>query len=280
VNTAKAEADDPTKSDDSTVTAEATETVKTEDVNGELTVEKTADKTTGLNKGDVVTYSIVVTNTGNVTLTDVAVVDAKTGLNESIDVLAVSDSKSYTTTHTIDEADLLAGKFENVATADGKDPKGNDVHGEDSETVTTIVAGAGLAITKEAAKDEGLKLDEVVTYTIVVTNTGDVTLYNVKVDDEQTGLHTEIAELAAGESKTFTAEHKITEADILAGEYVNTAKAEADDPTKSDDSTVTAEATETVKTEDVNGELTVVKTADKTTGLNKGDVVTYTIVEA
>ena len=172
---------------------------------------------------------------------------------------------------------MIAGEFENIATADGKDPENNDVHGEDTETVTTIVAGASVDVVKEANVTENAKVGDKITYTITVKNDGNVTLYNVKVVDEQTGLEETITELVVGDTKTFTTYHTISEADLIAGSYTNVAKAEADDPTKDDDTKVTDQDDETVTTEEVNAHIKVEKTADVTSGLQVGDKVHYTI---
>src|SRR5690606_7434692 len=53
--------------------------------------------------GDKVNYSITVTNTGNVELTDIVVTDPLTGLSETITSLASLDTEVFTTTYTIQQ---------------------------------------------------------------------------------------------------------------------------------------------------------------------------------
>jgi hypothetical protein len=92
-----------------------------------------------------------------------------------------------------------------------------------------------------------------------------VTLTNVKVKDEMTGDEWTIASLAPGKSETFTAKHKVTEADILAGSVINEATATADgpvppviDPDEEEDPTVDPEGhlviTKMTTSEPANGE--------------------------
>ena len=74
------------------------------------------------------------TNTGNVTVYDIKVADSKTGLDETV-TLAKGEVKIYDTYYVVTDEDIKAGKLENVATADGTDPEGKDVHGEDTNTI-------------------------------------------------------------------------------------------------------------------------------------------------
>ena len=74
--------------------------------------------------GDVLNYTVTVTNTGNVTLTGVTVVDPLTGQNISGVTLAPGASQVFNTSYTLTQADLEAGNaggdgdIDNTATAD------------------------------------------------------------------------------------------------------------------------------------------------------------------
>ena len=77
----------------------------------------------------------------------------------------------------------------------------------------------------------------------MVTNTGNVTLDPVSVDDPKVGSVTcPVTKLAPGASTTCTATYTLTQADVDAGEVVNVATATGTDPTGTD---VTAEDTTT-----------------------------------
>lgn len=90
-----------------------------------LDITKTADKTSYSTVGEVITYTIVVTNTGNCVLTDVNVVDALTGLDTVIASLAIGASETFTETYVVTEADLEAGRVLNSVTASARDPEGD-----------------------------------------------------------------------------------------------------------------------------------------------------------
>ena len=78
--------------------------------------------------GDVLNYTVTVTNAGNVTLTGVTVVDPLTGQSISGVTLAPGASQTYNTSYTLTQADLdgqgNAGSdhdIDNTATADSNE---------------------------------------------------------------------------------------------------------------------------------------------------------------
>ena len=206
--------------------------------------------------GETIEYAITVTNTGNLTATDVKVSDANADNfgEKTIESLAPGASETFTASHTVTEADVLADKVNNVATAKGASPDPNAPEvpvtpGEDTKIVDPV--NTTLTVAKQAAapaNGEAYQLGEEVVYTISVTNSGNVAYSNVKVSDAQTGLNEVIGTLAVGETKTYEAKHVITEQDIVAGVYVNTATAKADPIVDGDDTSHTpqGEATETI----------------------------------
>ncbi|MEL4306463.1 DUF7507 domain-containing protein [Joostella sp. CR20] len=66
--------------------------------------------------GDVVTYEITVSNEGLSDLEDITAVDPKTGLDETLS-LAAGESRTYTLTYTVVQADVDAGYIKNTASA-------------------------------------------------------------------------------------------------------------------------------------------------------------------
>ena len=214
--------------------------------------------------GETITYKITVTNDGNLTITDVKVVDELTGLSETIDSLEPGESKEITTSYVVTEADILNGSVKNEATADGEnqsddptDPGDDDVEDptEDKNGHITIEK----VTTSKPANGEAYALDEKITYKITVKNDGNLTVTKIEVEDELTGDKWTIDALEPGESKEFTAEYMVTEADAKAGEVVNvaTAKGTSPDPDKPDVPVTPGEDPEPVEKPDDKVERTI-----------------------
>ncbi len=209
--------------------------------------------------GESITYTFVVTNTGNVTLTDISLSDPLITLSGGpIATLAPGDSDSTTFTglYIITQADIDAGGFENIATATGTDPNGDPVMDDsddpqnptdadpdgdgdpDDPTFTITPQNPDISLTKTGVfKDENgdgfAQPGESITYTFVVTNTGNVTLTNITISDPLISLSGgPIAILAPGDSDgtTFTGIYILTQADIDAGGFENIATASGTDP--------------------------------------------------
>ncbi len=195
--------------------------------------------------GDRITFAFTVTNTGNVTLTNVTVTDPLPGLVLSGGPIAslapgASDSTTFSATYELTQADLDAGQVVNRATATGTPPTGPDVDdesgadaGSDAPTVVPVTQSPGILLVKTVdASDffDGPDPGDELRYAFAVTNTGSVTLTDVTVTDILPGLVLSggpIPSLAPGASDTgtFTATYTPTAADITAGRVTNTATA-------------------------------------------------------
>ena len=188
-------------------------------------------KDTGYNVGETVTFTISVKNIYNtpktITLTEKANVKFSNG--ESVIVfkdVPAGETVTAEATYTITSADILEGVFHNTVTADFTG--GGSWTAED--TVTTAELDTTLNVTKTSDVPDGQKaaLGQTITYTIKVQNAGNVPYTNVKVEDPLTKLTATIETLAVGETKTFTTEYVVTEADVLKGFVLNTATATGD----------------------------------------------------
>lgn len=210
----------------------------------ELTLVKTQTSGAATAVGDVITYTIVATNTGNIALANVLVTDPNgSGLNCSPSAtatsLAVGAAISCTASHAVTSIDVAAGSFVNTAyaTSTTVDPSTGLTISEESPVTTTITPAAAppatsrpsLSVLKATTGSAPTKVGDVVSYTITVTNTGDVALAGVKLTDANATLGTCSvtlpAALAVAASFTCTATHIVTDADFKAGRVDNVAVA-------------------------------------------------------
>lgn len=259
--------------------------------------------------GDVITYSFTVRNSGNVTLSDVAITDAQAGSityaaaddgdgDNDIDTLAPGAVATVTGTHALTQGEINAGEATNTALATGSDPDGTPVTdisdsanpgdgtGPDDPTVTPIARTNGLSVVKTPSIASGAMEGDVITYSYLVTNTGNTDLTDVTLTDQHTSASGTvllslsgggvIASLPAGQNVTLTATYTVTQDDIDAGLLLtNTVEATADGPagttgpTASDDALVELEAEEP--------ELEVLKTVRSQTGTAAGDTVVFEV---
>ena len=188
-------------------------------------------KDMGYNLGEPVTFTISVKNIYNtpktITLTEKANVKFSNGENVIVfnDVPA-GETVTAEATYTITSEDILEGVFRNTVTA----TFGDDKSWEARDEVETAELDTTLNVTKTSDVPEGQKaaLGQKITYTIKVQNAGNVPYTNVKVEDPLTKLTATIETLAVGETKTFTTEYVVTEADVLEGHVLNTATATGD----------------------------------------------------
>jgi uncharacterized repeat protein (TIGR01451 family)/gliding motility-associated-like protein len=193
--------------------------------------------------GESIVYDFVVTNLGNVELTNVMVTDPLVAVVGGPVTLAAgqSDTETFSAVYFVTQADVDAGLVTNQATASGTAPDGTVVSDlsddnsvlEDDPTFTILCQDASMSVTKSGVFDDNNgdqipQPGETISYVFSVTNTGNVTLYNIILTDALPGIILEggpIAQLDPGEvdNTTFTATYAITEADIDAGEVINQA---------------------------------------------------------
>ena len=224
-----------------------------------LTIVKQQDAVADINgstiigdAGDVINYSFTVTNTGKATLHGVGISDALPGVTgmtiiwpdpAAPGVLKAGEVATATASFSITTQDVTNTKVDNSAMASGTSP-GNQAVSATSNTVSTptlaphpllsIIKTATVANTHQSllTGDAG----DVISYQIVVTNTGDVPLSGVKIDDPLAGLTTPVVTwpdnnqpgvLAKGASASATASYTIAASDTVSGQVSNTATASA-----------------------------------------------------
>jgi uncharacterized repeat protein (TIGR01451 family) len=230
-----------------------------------LTLKKSVTPLVAAGAGTALTYSYLITNTGNVTLTDVHPQDTAfsgTGTPTPITcpvpsveqkatappglTLDPGQSETCTDTYTLTQADADAGKVTNTATATGTPPNGRPVTSAPSSATVTITSHPVIVILKTASPRSLSRAGDTVRYHYLVTNTGNVTLTGVKINDLLPGLSAVACPsptLSPAASMTCTASYRLTQANVNAGKVTNTATTTGTPPTgpsvTSDPSSVT-----------------------------------------
>ncbi len=241
-NTATGKGTDPNGVE---VTSDANAKVKIK-YNPELIIDKTADTLdyTGAKAGDVVRYTLSLTNSGNVDLTDVELVDLKEGVvvkeyswPTKEGFLAVGETVTATAEYVLTQEDIDVTILENKASGKGRAPDGTWVNTEIPNIITkephpeiTLVKDVDINDIAEA------KAGDFLTYTVTVTNTGDETLHDVNLEDSMMKVLSDITydretdTLAPSESYIMTAGYAVTQEDINKGLVINEAEVTAKDP--------------------------------------------------
>ena len=206
--------------------------------------------------GQTITYDITVKNTGNTPLHDVAVSDTTIGFSDTVPVtLAPNGTYAFHPTHTIRAGD--SDPFVNMASVTAKDLLDRSV-GPKTASNSVDVLHPAITLTKTSSTPEILIGDKV-TYTLVVTNSGDTPLHDVVVTDTTFGTtFNVVGDLAAnGGNATLSFDETLT----VAGSLHNAAQAVGKDmlvdmPGEAERGTVAADAGADVFVMDPKVELT------------------------
>jgi uncharacterized repeat protein (TIGR01451 family) len=175
--------------------------------------------------GEPVTWTYNITNTGNVELTAVSLVDSVEGPIACPTTLAKGASMTCEKTGIAEE-----GQYSNLATVTAKPPEGFDQVSA-SDPSHYYGSDAGVSITKLTnGVDIGetgrpyILVGEQVTWTYLITNIGNVQINNIKVSDSDPSLtiNCESTTLAPDALMTCTALGT-----AIKGEYTNTGYVEA-----------------------------------------------------
>jgi uncharacterized repeat protein (TIGR01451 family) len=193
-------------------------------VHPDIAIEKTAD--TAVSKaGDTVNYSIEVFNIGDVELINVEVTDSLAAASPwLIASILPGDSEVINFAYVVQEGD--PDPLVNTATATGYLDGLDNVIGPVEASVSTPLVHPAIQIVKECDPDSG-SVGDIITYTITITNTGDVDLENVTVWDSLLGdLSASFVDyLAVGDSDTQMFDRAIEAGDV--SPLVNTARVDA-----------------------------------------------------
>ena len=224
-----------------------------------MTIDKIASDTADVSEGDTITYTYTISNTGNVTLSNLLITDnhasasgtsALTIANNPIASLLPNTSVQRTAQYVVTQDDIDAGAdLTNLATVAADVPVGAPpvASASDDETVTVEAADPSLEVIKTVTAPAVLEPGEDVVFTITVENDGNVTLTGISVVDTltradasvvtpapnadyQSGDAGVVGELEVDEIWTYQVTHTLAQEDIDAGGLSNSARAFGTDP--------------------------------------------------
>jgi uncharacterized repeat protein (TIGR01451 family)/LPXTG-motif cell wall-anchored protein len=242
-----------------------------------LSIVKSSSAVTIPSLGDTIAYSFLVTNTGNVTMTDLVVSDPNTsGVSCPATTLAPAESVTCTGSHTVVQGDLDAGVLINAASVVAATPDGTAIPPVPSNEITIVgIQSPALSIVKASTVVAMPPVGQTIPYSFLVTNAGDVTMTDIAVSDPNTsGVSCPVTTLAPGASTTCTGTHDVVQADLDAGMVVNTASVVGTPPSGTPIAPVTSNEI-TIPAEQ-NPALSIVKSSATTAILTIGEVVPYT----
>jgi uncharacterized repeat protein (TIGR01451 family) len=231
--------------------------------------------------GEQIVYTFRATNTGNVSLQNVAVTDPKVAsITPASAALAPGAQAVFTSAaYTVTQADINSGTaIPNTATVTGRTLAASPtIVTATSSTTTPIRYAPALALTKTGALNGAAAVGSTITYSFSLTNSGNVPLTSVAITDPKATVvygawPGTAGQLGIGQTVTATATYTLTQADVDAGSVVNTATATGTPPTGA---AVTTTATRTI-TLTRAADLAFTKTANPAFISTAGTVVTYT----
>ena len=119
------------------------------------------DGNAGVTAGDTISYAFTVTNTGNVTLTNITITDPKATISGGPTIASLlpgaSDSSTFTGSYTLTQSDVDAGSFTNIATASSAEPPTSD-DDDDTQNFTPIVPPGPPPVAVSTLSSYGLVL--------------------------------------------------------------------------------------------------------------------------
>ncbi|MWC30359.1 DUF7507 domain-containing protein [Paenibacillus sp. MMS18-CY102] len=171
---------------------------------------------------DTVNYSIQLTNTGTLALTDITVNDPTLGIRFVVPILNPLETSVNTFPFTI-PAGTPAGPFNNTATATNS----NFPEPLTSTATVNISLTPSLLFSKTVNKRVAAP-GETVIFTLTAVNNGNVDLVNVRVTDALLGISTTIARIAVGATITSDFPYVIPADAPIDSVILNTATTVAD----------------------------------------------------
>ena len=195
-----------------------------------LTSHVDKDGSGAVSLNDILTYTITATNLRTEDLTDVVVSDDLiTPPMTSCPPVAPGETCTLVGSYVVTQADVDAGNIHNIGTADSNETSPvTDV--EDVPVDQNPALGVVKVLTSNADADSSgtVSLNDILTYTITATNTGNVTLHNVVVSDDLTRDSISCPTVALLATCVLEVDYTVTKRDVRKGSIMNTGRAGSD----------------------------------------------------
>jgi uncharacterized repeat protein (TIGR01451 family) len=261
----------------------------------DISTTKTLDSSGPFTVGDTLQYTLVVSNTGPDTATNVTVDDIPSNLVinsvsspncSSFPCTIPSLSNGATETITVQTTIQNSGPFDNIATASADESDPNTSNNTDNTgNGGTAAPAADVSITKTLDTAGPFTVGDSFQYTLVVTNAGPDDATNVSINDTPTNLIIDsvsstncsafpctIPSLSNGASETITVQATIDNSGPFDNEA--TATAVESDPNTGNNTDNTGNGGTAAPAADVS----ITKTLDTAGPFTVGDAIQYTLV--
>ncbi len=183
---------------------------------------------------ETVTYTFLIINRGNVPLQNMVIDDERIGIsNLEIEDILLAPGETATTeaVYEVEQSDLNDGRIINSAKVTGHDFFGNvveDISGtapdNDEPTVTVIEQMPVIEIEKTAEMFSSKAIvNEVVSFNILIKNSGNVELENVILTDPLTGFEQHAGTMQPGEVLNYNTSYTVMPEDEIKGSFENVA---------------------------------------------------------
>ncbi|WP_348799941.1 DUF7507 domain-containing protein [Flavobacterium adhaerens] len=269
--------------------------------------------------GDKIIYTFTVTNPGTTTINELTLTDTLLeNINPIVPIVFTSGDDNndlnldpsetwiYKAEFPVNQSDIDTGEIINQAVINGKvlnsiplsSLSGTDCTNQ-NPTITQLCQNSKIEITKDGTyvdtNGDGItNIGDIVTYAFIIKNTGNTTLSNVFITDNNatiTGNTIATLNVGATDSTTFTGTHSITQEDINTGYVYNLAIVTGNDPKGNpvtDTSTDPTPCTNcppktdcpdcTIVILNPSPRLEITKTTSNKTFSKVGDIINYLII--
>jgi uncharacterized repeat protein (TIGR01451 family) len=246
----------------------------------DITLVLTSMPKTFSSAGQVITYDYKVTDSDTVALSSIGITDNDSGLSAIScpdSTLAPAANEVCTATYTVTQGNVNSGAILHSALAFGT-PAGTStaVDSPISTLSIPLLIAAQISLVKSATQTAYSGVGQTINFNYLVTNTGNVELSSLGIDDTFVGLSPIVCPdvtLAPLAAETCTATYAVTQADMDAGSITNTATAFGSD----EESSTPVDSTPSTVIIPVNSvaSLSLVKSAAQSSYSAVGQVINY-----